>query len=51
LIDVTLAVEDVNAKLVDIVDVGVGVQERFDDRLVFHSWDTVCNGGPNPELA
>ena len=48
---VTLAVEDANAKLVDIVDVGVGVQERVDDRLVFHSWDTVFNGGLNPELA
>ena len=47
----TLAVEDANAKLVDIVDVGVGVQERVDDRLVFHSWDTVFNGGLNPELA
>ena len=44
----TLAVEDANAKLLDIVDVGVGVQERVDDRLFFHSWDTVFNGGPNP---
>ena len=47
----TLAFEDANAKLVDIVDVGVGVQERVDYRLVFHSWDTVFNGGLNPELA
>ena len=47
----TLAVEDANTKLVDIVDVCVGVQERVDDRLVFHSWDTVFNGGLNPELA